>query len=125
MATQKIRFCNICDNKYYHHVEDESLIYFCRICGNKDTSLSNERLCVLNIDYSNKETKPIEHMVNKYTKFDPTLPHISIPCPNAKCKTNKENKNNSDVIYMRYDEQNMRHLYICTICDEIWKTHET
>jgi DNA-directed RNA polymerase subunit M/transcription elongation factor TFIIS len=128
MSNQVIRFCPLCDNKYYHHIEQEALIYYCRVCGNKDETISNERLCVLNIDYDNKETKPIEYIINKYTKFDPTLPHIFVPCPNEQCKSHKQDKEgekHTDAIFIRYDESNMKHLYICTLCDHIWKTNET
>jgi len=127
MSSQSIRFCNLCDNKYYHHVEDDSLVYFCRVCGTVDNMVSDERTCVLNIKYDNKETKPLEYIINKYTKFDPTLPHIYVPCPNEKCDSYKKDKDgdkHTDAIYMRCDEQNMTHLYICTVCDHIWKTAE-
>ena len=30
----------------------------------------------------------------------------------------------NEVIYLRYDNKNMKYIYICTLCDKIWKTNE-
>lgn len=122
MSEQVIRFCTVCDNRYYHQVEDDSMVYFCRICGNKDENLSNESLCVLNIQYGQPQQN-MEQFVNKFTKFDPTLPHIYVCCPNEKCKSHKESDDKSDVVFIRYDKENMKHLYLCTICDFVWKSN--
>ena len=127
-----IRFCNICDNKLYHQVEEDSLIYFCRVCGNKNSDLNDDSVCVLNIQVGTdtNESKPMDNVVNKYTKYDPTLPHILLPCPNETCATNKISEktgsltdNKADVIYMRYDNKQMKHLYMCTTCDFTWTTN--
>jgi DNA-directed RNA polymerase subunit M/transcription elongation factor TFIIS len=61
-------------------------------------------------------------MVNKYTKYDPTLPRKNnMKCPNEHC-TATESK--SDIIYLRYDDENMKYLYICADCDFSWKTDD-
>jgi aspartate carbamoyltransferase regulatory subunit len=59
--------------------------------------------------------------------LDPTLPRIyNIRCPNTACKTNEEGeKTPAEVIYMRYDDENMKYLYICTTCDTTWKTDDS
>ena len=67
-----------------------------------------------------KESHNFDHLVNRYTKFDPTLPHIHLRCPNDSCNTNKE-KNVTDAIYIRYDNTQLKYLYICTECDHKWK----
>ena len=74
------------------------------------------------------------HEINEYTKLDPTLPHTNnIKCPNQACLSNQaiesiqegeENKIQNDIIYLRYDDINMKYIYICTLCDTIWKTNE-
>lgn len=117
---QTIRFCEKCDNKYYHEISEDKLIYFCRVCGHKDTNMTNEGLCVLNTQYHDSN-KSFEYVVNRYTKYDPSLPHIYLKCPNEKCKTNEE-EHVSDVVYLRYDKHAMKHIYICTECDYTWKT---
>ena len=62
--------------------------------------------------------------VNEYTKMDPTLPRIAnMPCPNANCKTNKQgDKSEQDVIYMRYDNSNLKYIYICQCCESSWNS---
>lgn len=129
-AIQTIRFCDICENKLYHRVEEDSLVHFCRVCGTTDTNVNeNEGVCVLNIHYGNgmnddEMTKPLGHIYNKYTKYDPTLPHLLLLCPNEQCETHKKGEDaKSDVIYIRYDNTHMKHLYICTACDYTWKSN--
>ena len=40
-----------------------------------------------------EETTNMTHIINKYTKLDPTLPRINtIPCPNVECPTNTNEK---------------------------------
>jgi DNA-directed RNA polymerase subunit M/transcription elongation factor TFIIS len=133
MSSQKIKFCPKCDNKYYHQVvfdseEEDKLIYFCRVCGHQDDD-DITGTCVLNIQYDEKNKTRYENIINKYTKYDPTLPHINIPCPNIECKSNQVKENDStvkhtDAIYIRYDHENMKHLYMCIECEYVWKTHE-
>uniref|UniRef100_A0A6C0CP43 DNA-directed RNA polymerase M/15kDa subunit domain-containing protein n=1 Tax=viral metagenome TaxID=1070528 RepID=A0A6C0CP43_9ZZZZ len=127
-----IRFCNICDNKLYHQVEEDSLIYFCRVCGNKNSDINEDSVCVLNVQIGTEtnKSKPMEHVVNKYTKYDPTLPHIVLPCPNETCTTNKISEktgeltdNKADIIYMRYNNKQMKHLYMCSSCDFTWTSN--
>jgi DNA-directed RNA polymerase subunit M/transcription elongation factor TFIIS len=129
---QTIQFCQFCENKLYHQVDNDSLVYFCYVCGEKEETTQTQGICVLNIDYgdSTDRVKPTEHIINKYTKYDPTLPHIQLPCPNEKCTSYKgkaegEHGNiTSDVIYLRYDNAQMKHLYMCAQCDFTWKTND-
>lgn len=125
MATtdQTIRFCTQCDNKYYHQISNDELIYYCRICGHKDLNMTKDGLCVLNTQYHG-HNNAFEHVVNRFTKFDPTLPHIYLKCPNDKCETNKD-KEVADVVYLRYDNHDMRYIYLCTTCNYTWKTDST
>ena len=51
--------------------------------------------------------------------MDPTLPRLyNIQCPNDECKTE------NGVIYIRYDSDNLKYLYICVDCDTKWKTDD-
>ena len=86
-----MHFCVKCDNMYYIRVtEDDAnkLIYYCRNCGHEDTLLTSENVCVTRTQLTQSE-KTYSHIVNKYTKLDPTLPRInSIKCPNQNCASN-------------------------------------
>lgn len=124
-STQTIRFCEYCENKLYHTIESskesDSLTYFCRVCQKTNNDIIQDGICVLNIQYEGNQE--FENITNKYTKYDPTLPHIELPCPNEKCKTKNNADSKSDIIYLRYDNVNMKHLYMCTTCDITWKSN--
>lgn len=116
----------------------DKMIYYCRNCGYKDLESTEEGSCVLKT-WIQKSNLTFNHIVNDYTKLDPTLPRIyNIPCPNEACITHTgsgekkppgssgsgDKKPPSEVIYMRYDDENMKYLYICVNCNTNWKTDE-
>ena len=119
-----MKFCVNCENMLYIAIDAEDtnkLTYYCRHCGTVDTECAQEGHCVLNTNLKQGEQK-FNHIINKYTKLDPTLPRIyTMKCPNDSCVTNTDNKK-TEVIYMRYDDSNMKYVYICVDCDTIWKT---
>lgn len=111
---------------YYVSIDTKNsnkLAHYCRNCGDIDDSDSTKEMqCVLTTHLSQEEQK-FHHIMNKYTKLDPTLPRIySIPCPNEQCPTNKtgDEKKSREVIYIRYDQSNLKYLYMCTICNQTW-----
>ena len=121
-----MKFCVKCDSMYYIGVNSEDtnkLTYYCRVCGYVDNMITEEGVCVLNTQFKKSEQK-FNHIINKYTKLDPTLPRIyNVKCPNATCKTNhSEAKDPAEVIYMRYDDANLKYIYICVACDTTWNT---
>ena len=119
-----MHFCSNCQNMYYIRVNDNNpnqLVYYCRQCGNEDTSITNNNICVSKLQIKKNE-QSFNHMINKYTKMDPTLPRINtILCPNPECETNTKNVER-EIIYIRYDETNMKYVYVCSTCDTVWKT---
>jgi DNA-directed RNA polymerase subunit M/transcription elongation factor TFIIS len=99
------------------------LIYYCRNCGNKDSTISVKDVTVSNVQLK-KSKQEFTHIINKYTKLDPTLPRVSnILCPNTECSTNTEDKPR-EIIYIRYDDTNMKYVYLCSSCDTVWKTED-
>ena len=50
-------------------------------------------------------------------------------CPNVQCKSNESDKESDkekkkpEIVYMRYDDDNMKYLYMCVECDYVWKTN--
>ena len=121
-----MKFCVKCDNMYYIgiSVDDPNVLtYYCRNCKHKDETITEEGVCVLNSQLKKGEQK-FNHIINEYTKLDPTLPRIyNMNCPNVECKTNKEDKK-AEIIYIRYDDDNLKYLYMCTECDTTWKTNQ-
>lgn len=127
------------DNKETSLTLDNTLIYYCRKCGNREENIG-ESTVVLSNQIRRKE-KSIHHIINKYTKEDVTLPRIrNIPCPNPDCSSLKTGQNGgegsavdrgeisqsgareNEVIYYRYDDDNLKYLYICAVCDNVWET---
>jgi aspartate carbamoyltransferase regulatory subunit len=103
--------------------DSNKLVYYCRNCGNEDSTLSVENVTVSKVQLKKSEQE-FSHIINKYTKLDPTLPRVNkILCPNSECLTNKEDKPR-EIIYIRYDEQNMKYVYLCSTCDTVWKTED-
>jgi DNA-directed RNA polymerase subunit M/transcription elongation factor TFIIS len=119
-----MHFCSNCQNMYYIRINVDnpnSLVYYCRQCGNEDTLLAVDDVCVSKIQIK-KNDQSFNHIINKFTKLDPTLPRISnMLCPNADCLTNTKDKE-KEVIYIRYDDTNMKYVYLCCECDTVWNT---
>ena len=88
-----MHFCEKCDNMYYLKIGEEdanSLIYYCRNCGHEDTTLTANNICVSET-HIKKNEQQYSHIINEYTKQDPTLPRINtIKCPNQECKSNND-----------------------------------
>jgi DNA-directed RNA polymerase subunit M/transcription elongation factor TFIIS len=121
-----MHFCSECQNMYYIRIDNENvnkLIYYCRNCGNEDKLLNVDNVCVSSTQIKKTE-QSFDHIINKYTKLDPTLPRISkVLCPNSECETNTKGTKR-EIIYIRYDDINMKYIYMCSSCDTVWKTDE-
>lgn len=116
---------------YYISVTPENeLQYYCRNCGNIDNSIASENICVSKVNVKHAtSTTTFSQVVNKYTKYDPTLPRIhTIRCPNDECPSNASgsgSKPKSEIIYVRYDDTNLKYVYLCAKCDKIWNTESS
>lgn len=121
-----MHFCVKCGNMYYMKLKDDEtnkLIYYCRNCGNEADDLTESDVCVLKTQIKRSEEK-YSHVINEYTKEDPTLPRIkTIKCPNQECASNKGDAER-EVIYIRYDDANMKYVYMCAHCNTMWKTSQ-
>lgn len=118
-----MNFCSVCDNMYYIQIDPENadqLTYYCRFCKHVDKTLAGNNTCVSK-KILKKTSKSYEHIINNYTKLDPTLPRIDkIPCPNANCQTNTEKKKR-EIICIRYDHANIKYVYLCSTCDTVFE----
>jgi aspartate carbamoyltransferase regulatory subunit len=45
-------------------------------------------------------------------------------CPNKDCPTNTDGVER-EIIYIRYDDSNMKYIYLCSTCDTVWQTNDT
>ena len=121
-----MHFCSKCQNMYYIKLAGEngdSLLYYCRHCGHEDTTLTSGSLCVSKTSFRQTSSNHT-HFINPYTSSDPTLPRVTnIPCPNAACATNTEDAPR-EVVFIRYDDENIKYVYLCSTCNTAWKTDE-
>jgi DNA-directed RNA polymerase subunit M/transcription elongation factor TFIIS len=121
-STINMKFCSTCDNMFYVKINESdpnSLQYYCRKCGEIETMIDAGCLCVSSIKKT-KTKSSFDHVVNEYTKLDPTLPRLNnVLCPNDKCSTNTE-ATEKETIYLRHDNEKMAYVYLCTICDFVW-----
>ena len=120
-----MRFCKCCQNMFYIRIDNEDsnkLIYYCRNCGTEDTFVEQESVCVSKTQIkSKKKNQSFSHFINQYTKLDPTLPRTNkILCPSADCLTNTKDEPR-EIIYIRYDDVNIKYVYLCSCCDTVWK----
>jgi hypothetical protein len=61
-------------------------------------------------------------VMNEFTRLDPTLPRLkTIKCPRGDCASNGGGAE-KDVIYIKYDSENLKYLYICDVCGEHWRS---
>jgi DNA-directed RNA polymerase subunit M/transcription elongation factor TFIIS len=151
-----MHFCTACSNMYYIRLtETNGIVYYCRNCGHEDNTITIDNVVVSQTSFKSG-TSQYAHVVNKYTKLDPTLPRIStILCPNMECPCNRNHNPTQyadratiignveeepaepaaaaaaaatddavprEVIYMRYDDINMKYIYLCAVCNTIWNT---
>ena len=117
-----MHFCSVCSNMYYISITpDNEMQYYCRNCGNIDNTIASENICVSKVNVRHKTTpQTFSQVVNKYTKYDPTLPRIhTIRCPNDECPTKTEDEE-PDVVPVEIDSKNLVWLYQCAICSTTW-----
>ena len=162
-----MHFCTECGNMYYIRLTDTNgIVYYCRNCGHEDDTITIDNVVVSHTSLKSEKNQ-YAHVVNKYTKLDPTLPRIStILCPNMECPCNRNHNPTQyadraaivgtteedsivgaaatvgatvgaatgaagaaaddaaprEVIYLRYDDINMKYIYLCAVCNTIWNT---
>lgn len=98
--------------------EDQQIVeYYCRNCPEfkqMDTEINSVVSSISCGENKNKnKNEDISNYVNEFTKYDPTYPRTNtIKCENCTEK--------SDVVIVRYDDFNLKYLYICSHCDFVW-----
>lgn len=119
-----MHFCSACSNMYYIRIygeDGDQLEYYCRKCGNVDSSFAKQNLCVSKLEL--KKSEETNYNINEFTKHDPTLPRKdTILCPNTECVTNHHQENEQkEIVYICYDNVRMKFVYLCCHCDTVWE----
>ena len=117
-------FCPTCRYYLYLDQNDKTLRRICRNCGYQTEDKKGG--LILEIDLKQKTSEGYKILMNEFTKKDPTLPHVNtIKCPKQECISNQPGQESKrEVIYIRYDDINMKYIYVCAHCDTMWKTDE-
>ena len=105
-----MQFCPNDGLLMYLKCNKQTLEYECLKCKHQ---ILYEDNCVCRQQYSNSMDDFARLMVNPYTIHDPTLPEHEMKCLNSKCPAKK-------MLYYRHDPANMRHLFICKECRQVW-----
>ena len=118
-----MKFCKICSNMYYIKINDvnsNALVYYCRNCGDEETMITKENNIISKTVFKN-EDKDFNNIINEYTFLDPCLPRTNkINCPDKDCESNKD-ETVREIIYIRYDDVNIKYVYLCSSCKTVWK----
>ena len=81
--------------------------------------------CMSRSNYSSNHPLYFSTIVNAFTFDDPTLPCLTIPCQNAQCPSNAKGADmESEVLYVRYNDQDMKFMYLCKHCRQCWHTND-
>lgn len=117
-----MKFCPVCKFYLYLDIDTEAkaCTRLCRNCGHKENeekgSLISETLV------KERTSEGYKILLNEFTRQDSTLPHLkTMKCPREDCKSNGGGSE-KDVIYIKYDSENLKYLYICNVCGEYWRT---
>tara|TARA_B100001093_G_C26315401_1_gene795365 strand:+ start:197 stop:637 length:441 start_codon:yes stop_codon:yes gene_type:complete len=136
-----MKFCQNCDNLLYLKINDKKpdesnsnegnedvsetaisgddmpntdepceLKYICRMC-NEEYKSTEEDSCVFNINFNLDNIKK-NSFINDFIYDDITLPRAEgIKCPNENCPDTKP-----EIVYIQYDRENMKFIYVCLSC---------
>lgn len=115
-----MEFCPVCDNLFYLKINDKVLFHECKKCGNEKEITKSTSIFKQNFTKTNQQ---FEASVNKYTKLDPTLPRIyTMQCPSTTCVNHTIDR--PEIIYVRYNNIDLKYVYLCPLCDSIWKSNK-
>ena len=90
----------------------------CRYCG---YTQQEKKGLVMEMVIQESAADTYRVFVDEHTKNDVRLPHLTtLKCPNGECPSRGPG-GKSDVIYIKYDNANMKFLYICNVCNTQWR----
>ena len=115
-----MKFCQVCRYYLYLNVQENECVRLCRNCGYTEKEEKGTLVSETLVKELTSEGYKI--LLNEFTRQDPTLPHLTMmKCPRGDCESNVGSKE-KDVIYIKYDAENLKYLYICNVCGEQWRS---
>ena len=99
------------------------MVYHCKACGNEEVQKKENGSILIMDDNKVDDATKYSQYINKYLKYDPTLPRVqNIVCTNPQCSRKADQPN--EVLYLKYDHTNMKFMYHCIHCSYWWRTSE-
>jgi len=105
---------------YVKKNDENKLVKYCKHCEFEKIENTDKAIKISETMYTEDDLLYNQH-INKYLRYDPTLRRIKDPlitCPNEKCNLEKEEQ---QIIYIKYHAKNMKYLYVCEGCNTTWK----
>lgn len=136
-----MQFCPACDNILHmkigqlekNNISNASqipLTMFCKHCPyTMDVNQTNDAKnmlfnpCMYRSNYSSNHSLYYSNLVNDYTFDDPSLPRIDMECQNEECTSHNDDVQ-SEVLYVRFNDQDMRYMYLCKYCRQCWTINQ-
>ena len=115
-----VDFCEKCENLLYLYIDSETnkIVLQCKACGH-EKPMENKVIKINNNTNINVDKSDVIN-TNPFITHDITLPTIkdnkNIKCQNEECTAEQ-----IDIKYIKYDDENMKYLYICNHCGCKWK----
>jgi|TARA_B100000941_G_C28491816_1_gene548374 DNA-directed RNA polymerase subunit M/transcription elongation factor TFIIS len=115
-----VNFCENCDNILYLYKQSDGdeLYYCCKSCSNQVKIEDKMKQVYTNTN----DTVDISESINSnpYITHDITIPTIqnnsNIKCQNVDCPGEE-----TSIKFIKYDDVNMKYIYICNHCGHKWK----
>lgn len=129
-------YCPKCENFLFADSKGKELKRVCRTCGY--TKADESGGLIMETIVQERSSEGYKILLNEFTRQDPTLPHVkTLPCPNTdgytvinpkgeeekigRCRS-IDTPADRDVIIIKYDNQNMKFIYICNVCGRQWRS---
>lgn len=94
--------------------ENNKLRLYCKNCSFSRIE-DSATACVATKNFSS-DANSYKSFMTPHIKYDPALPRVN----NIKCPECQPEKN--EVIYLKYDHDNMKYLYFCCNCEHFWRS---
>ena len=117
-----MKFCDVCQNMMYCRVEDDNTLNtYCKNCGFTAAPTVEQQDRIFNVTRSSADDRSsYKQFLTPDIRHDNTLPRTRrMACPNADCPAAKSKKG-TDIIYVKYDDVNLKYLYHCCTCSVFW-----
>jgi DNA-directed RNA polymerase subunit M/transcription elongation factor TFIIS len=110
-------FCDKCDNVLFIQTDSDGAHFVCPCCNTRvEMFTDNSSRCISRRSLVGESIQT--STINPHVLEDPTLPCTTmINCPNKEC-TRGDQPN--QVVYMNYNNKELRFLYSCLHCKHNW-----